>query len=144
MAQPPPSLDKLQKDVEGLMSDLQKQRLIPMQKEAFLCSAKCCDASSPLPLIQQCTDRCQQPVILAQQVLYGELQDFQERMQRCLARCQDRAQEGLPSDREPSEAQIRKAQEQLLGCMDGCAKEFSGNVPKLRGSIEARMKKLPK
>jgi hypothetical protein len=44
---PPP-----QKDVVALMDDLQRSWLIPMQKAAFLCSAKCCDAKTPLPEIQ--------------------------------------------------------------------------------------------
>lgn len=78
------------------------------------------------------------------QAIYGELQSFQERLQRCLVRCQDRAQESLPADRDPSEAQMKKAQDQLLGCMDACAKEYSGAVPKLRSGIEAALKKIPR
>ncbi|GBF92136.1 hypothetical protein Rsub_04483 [Raphidocelis subcapitata] len=144
MASPPPSLDKLQKDVEGLMDQLQASHLIPLQKAAFLCSANCCDARKQLGEIQQCTDRCQAPILSAQQAIYGELQTFQERLQRCLVRCQDRAQESLPSDRDPSEAQVKKAQDQLLGCMDACAKEYSGGVPKLRAGIEAALKKIPR
>lgn len=90
------------------------------------------------------TDHCQRPIMAAQQVLYGELQDFQERMQRCLIRCQDRAQESLPAGRAPSESDMKKAQEQLLACMEGCGKEFSGGVPKLRANIEAGLKGIPR
>ena len=35
------------------MGDMQKRYLIPMQKEAFLCSARCCDPGVQLPSIQQ-------------------------------------------------------------------------------------------
>jgi hypothetical protein len=80
----------------------------------------------------------------AQQALYGELQGFQERMQRCLVRCQDKAQEGLPAGREPSEGELKRAQDGLLGCMDACAKEYSKGVPKLKGDIEAALKRIPK
>jgi hypothetical protein len=80
----------------------------------------------------------------AQRALYGELQDFQQRMQRCLARCQDGAAQQLPADREPSEAQMKRAEGALLTCMDACAREFSGGVPKLRAGIEAALKRIPK
>ena len=98
----------------------------------------------PRPGAPDSTDRCQRPIMAAQQALYGELQDFQERMQRCLVRCQDTASAGLPRDREPSAAQVEKAQGALLACMDGCGREFAGGMPKLRGSIEAAFKKIPK
>lgn len=57
-----------------------------MRWQAFLCSANCCDARSGLDQIQRCTDKCQSQIMAAQQALYGELQAFQERMQRCLVR----------------------------------------------------------
>lgn len=126
------------------MDDLQRRHLIPMQRAAFECSARCCDPKTPLPQIQQCADGCQRPMAAAQKVLYGELQAFQERMQRCLARCQDTAQASLPADRAPKENEVQKAQSALLGCMDACAKEHSGAVPKLRGGIEAALKNVRK
>ena len=36
------------------------------------------------------TDRCQSQILAAQQVLYGQLQDFRERMQRCLGSAQNK------------------------------------------------------
>jgi len=42
-----------QQDVSGLMEDLQKQFLIPMQRQSFVCSANCCDPKQQLPAIQQ-------------------------------------------------------------------------------------------
>lgn len=56
------------------MDDLQRAHLIPIQRAAFECSAKCCDPRQRLEAIQQCADGCQRPIMAAQQVLYGELQ----------------------------------------------------------------------
>lgn len=56
------------------MNDLQRSHLIPMQRATFECSARCCHGSD-LPAIQSCTDRCQRPIMAAQQALYGEMQE---------------------------------------------------------------------
>lgn len=39
----PPSVARVEKEIEAMMQDVQRQHLIPKQKEAFLCCAKCCD-----------------------------------------------------------------------------------------------------
>lgn len=56
------------------MEELQRSHLIPMQRATFECSARCCDPRQKLQSIQACTDRCQQPIMAAQQALYGEMQ----------------------------------------------------------------------
>eukprot|EP00882_Tetradesmus_deserticola_P031899 GHRQ01036080.1.p2 GENE.GHRQ01036080.1~~GHRQ01036080.1.p2 ORF type:complete len:111 (+),score=46.54 GHRQ01036080.1:170-502(+) len=82
------------KTLEAAMDDLQRKNLIPLQKESFLCAAKCCDKHSDMQALQQCTVNCQAKVQSAHQVLYGNLEDFQKRFQRCLMRCQDQAKVG--------------------------------------------------
>ena len=48
----PPSVKKVEKAMEAMIGDLQKQYLLPKQKDAFLCCAKCCDASDDLQALQ--------------------------------------------------------------------------------------------
>ncbi len=38
--------------MQDMIGDIQKQHLLPRQKEAFLCCAKCCDVSSDLQQLQ--------------------------------------------------------------------------------------------
>jgi hypothetical protein len=35
------------------MDEMQRQNLIPLQKDAFLCSAKCCDKHKDMNNLQQ-------------------------------------------------------------------------------------------
>jgi hypothetical protein len=62
------------------MDELQIAGLIPLQKQAFVCSAKCCDTHKDMHHLQQCTVNCQQKVQAAHQVLYGTLESFQVRV----------------------------------------------------------------
>ena len=48
----PPSVKKVEKAMEAMISDIQKQYLLPKQKDAFLCCAKCCDVSDDLQALQ--------------------------------------------------------------------------------------------
>lgn len=59
------------------MDEMQRTHLIPLQKDAFVCSAKCCDKHKDMSALQQCTVNCQQKVHAAHQVLYGNLEQFQ-------------------------------------------------------------------
>ena len=48
----PPSVKKVEKAMEVMIADIQKQHLLPKQKEAFLCCAKCCDTADDLQHLQ--------------------------------------------------------------------------------------------
>lgn len=133
-------MQALQKTIETTMDEMQRTHLIPLQKDAFLCSAKCCDRHKDMEALQQCTVNCQQKVHAAHQVLYGNLEAFQERFKRCLMRCDDAAREGLPHN--PSEKDIHKAQDQQVACMDACAKEYTAKVPKMQKDCQSGMKQL--
>lgn len=135
------------------MDAVQRGHLIPLQREAFLCSARCCDAAAKAPAgadgmrqLQECAARCSQPVEAAQQVSYGAVQDFQARFQRCAARCQDLARESLPSGAggaSPSAKEVARAEEALKTCLEKqCAEEFIGKVGKLRSDIEGGLKQI--
>lgn len=114
-----------------------------MQKENFLCSARCCDTHNrDMHKLQECTVDCQEKVHAAHQMLYGELERFQTRFKNCLQRCDDGARESLPSD--PKEKDIRAAQAKQLSCMEACAKEYEGKVPKMKNDLSSGLKKLGK
>ncbi len=50
----PQSIDLVRaQELESNMNDLYKQQLIPRQKDAFLCSARCCDSSNDMGDLQK-------------------------------------------------------------------------------------------
>lgn len=96
--------------MDTMISQLDKSSLRPMQKESYLCMAKCCDSSPSPTQLQQCCQQCERKVVSAQQTINATLRDFQDRLGRCVQRCQDVAQEGLSpssSDKDVAKAQVR-------------------------------------
>ncbi|GMR44132.1 hypothetical protein PMAYCL1PPCAC_14327 [Pristionchus mayeri] len=75
---------RVKKAVDAMLLDVDTGYLRGMQKAMFSCSAKCCDdKKSPRESVEQCIERCNDPMRKAQRVLEGEL----EQMQRALSRC---------------------------------------------------------
>ncbi|WIA13303.1 hypothetical protein OEZ85_006887 [Tetradesmus obliquus] len=138
----PPTVQKLQSTLEAALDELQRKNLIPLQKDSFLCAAKCCDKHSDMQALQQCTVNCQAKVQTAHQVLYGNLEDFQKRFQRCLLRCEDQAKDALPP--KPKEKDMEKAQDQIMECMDLCAVEYTGKVAKLKADVGSSLSQIGK
>jgi Eukaryotic protein of unknown function (DUF842) len=52
MAAIPQSVQQVEKQVELMVEDIQKKHLLPKQKEAFLCCAKCCDTNDNVQQLQ--------------------------------------------------------------------------------------------
>ena len=84
---------ELQSKLEAMLASVEDERLRPMRKQGFLAMAKCCDLSDPTAY-QQCLQKAQLPEQRASQVVQGELNDFQSRLQRAIATCQDDVKDG--------------------------------------------------
>ena len=62
----------------------------PYQKAAFLCQAKCTDMKGPQEEMHMCLQKCGEPIAKHEASVMGELQQFQNRVQRCVVQCQDK------------------------------------------------------
>ena len=60
------------------------------QKAAFLCQAKCADMRGPQEEMHRCLQQCGEPIARHEAAVMGELQQFQQRIQRCVVQCQDK------------------------------------------------------
>ncbi|EFN54999.1 hypothetical protein CHLNCDRAFT_134813 [Chlorella variabilis] len=132
--------DGLRKSMEGMVDQLDKQAMRPLQKASFLCQAKCCDTAPSQAALQQCCGDCEQRVVVANQIINTSIREFQDRLQRCVQRCQDKAQEQLSAT--PSQKEVEKAQKLLSTCAADCAQEYEKQVPKLHKDITARLQQL--
>lgn len=81
---------------------------------------------------------CERKVQIAEKTVQISMNDFQERLQRCIQRCQDSAQESLPVN--PSDKDVAKAQDKLANCAAACAQEYEKQIPKLQASIIDKLK----
>lgn len=128
--------------MEKMVGVLDKQHLRPLQKDSYLCMAKCCDAAGTPADLQQCCAGCEQTVRVAEQAVQVSLNDFQSRLQRGIQRCQDRAQEMLPAS--PSDKDVAKAQDFMANCAADCAQEYERQIPKLQAQIADRLRQVKK
>jgi hypothetical protein len=119
--------------MERMIAVLDKSHLRNLQKQSYLCMASCCDASDSARSLQDCCHDCERRVQIAEKIVQVSMNDFQERLQRCVKRCQDAAQESLPVN--PSDSDIVKAQDSLAHCAANCAQEYEKQIPKLQSSI---------
>lgn len=119
--------------MERMIAVLDKSHLRNLQKQSYLCMASCCDASDSARSLQDCCHECERRVQIAEKIVQVSMNDFQERLQRCVKRCQDAAQESLPVN--PSDSDIVKAQDSLAHCAANCAQEYEKQIPKLQSSI---------
>ncbi|KAK9841274.1 hypothetical protein WJX74_002993 [Apatococcus lobatus] len=130
MAGPEQRAESMRRALEAAVNRIEKSTLRPMQKEAFLCQARCCDSAEDLNL---CCNRCQGQVTAAEQLVNQQMAQFQERLQRCARRCQDTVQEKL--DPSPSQQQIGALQMELANCMADCAGTYEKQIPKLERDL---------
>ncbi|KAG2485234.1 hypothetical protein HYH03_016020 [Edaphochlamys debaryana] len=140
MAMMPKSVADVQKAVEGVVEDLQRTQLVPRQKEAFLCCARCCDAPWNGPReLESCVQRCSTPTAQSQQIIQRELGEFQERFQRAAIRCQDEVKDLVSF--EPTASEQARAQEKFSQCMELAGRDFLAKVPKLKADLTAALKR---
>ncbi|GIL54286.1 hypothetical protein Vafri_9857 [Volvox africanus] len=139
MAFMPQSVQDVQKAMESMIEDIQKKILIPKQKEAFLCCAKCCDTVSGPRDLESCIMQCSKPSADSQKVIQQALGDFQERFQRAAMRCQDEVKDALGF--EPSHSDQARAQSKFDSCMELAGKEFLQKVPKLKADLLAALQR---
>lgn len=124
------AIKPLQEDMDKLQEELDRNRLRPAQKEAFECSAKCCDARSDSQEFQRCLNKCNEKAQRVTEAVNGELQAFQSKVQRCVEGCQGQAQAQLEGG-----GGEKVAEKRLSSCVKECAESYRKAVPKLRESL---------
>jgi hypothetical protein len=86
------SIDAVRDSVQAGVADFESRCFRPLQKQAFLCSAKCCDGKSgDEQAFHTCLHACSAKVQAAEASLTAELDGLQQRLQRAMAVCQDKA-----------------------------------------------------
>lgn len=129
----PPSVKNVEAKIQSMVEELQKQHLVPLQKEAFLCCARCCDHPDNVAQLQNCVERCSKGSAQAQKLIQVQMHDFQERFQRCAIRCQDLARDA---------GDERAAEKKFMSCMEDCGQESLGRIPRMKSDIISNLQRL--
>ncbi|KAF6020051.1 hypothetical protein EB796_021644 [Bugula neritina] len=119
---------KVQEAVDKHMDELDKACIRKMQVKMFKCSAVCCENHDlSMHQVQECVNRCNAPVMKADQHLQSEMQSFQNRLQRCALDCRDNSQDKLGAN--PSEKERQQASLALDKCALKCVDTHLAMLP---------------
>ncbi|XP_071949010.1 protein FAM136A-like [Antedon mediterranea] len=129
---------RVEKAVGDLVKELDTQHIRKMQGNMYRCSAKCCDnTSSSMEEAQRCIERCSQPLQQAQNTIQHELQDYQERLQRCAIQCQDDVKDRLSPG--ASQQQVDALRGEIEGCLVKCGDKHIAILPAMMKRMKATL-----
>ena len=119
-----------------MLAEVHTKRARPLQKEAFLCSARCCDeANGDASSLQACVRSCETDVVRVSSALNRELGGLQAQLQRCLHGCQDSAATALGDER--GAGALARAEKAFDACASKCADALERGVPAARKRVLA-------
>jgi len=134
--------ERMQHAVESSLNNLDKELLRPMRKEAFLCSAKCCDTAATSEQLQACVQNCQGRISGSEQMISGELEQFQNRLQRCAMACSDAAQDRFPSDPAKQTPElVSSLQREVENCANKCVDTHIASLGNMTDRIKSSIRR---
>ena len=121
----------LQNSLSSVVESIEKSHLRPLQRESFLCSAKCCEhTDSTQQSFQRCLQNCNLNPQHAQQAVQHELQRFQQRIQRQQQDCQESARDIQMNGTSESDTQ-----KYFKECTDGVFARNRQLIPDLQSRL---------
>ena len=80
---------RLQSAVDSMIQNISKNHIRPMQKQGYLCSAKCFENNNISDQqLEHCIQSCGHKVQSCSAAVQNEMNNFQARLQRCSQVCQ--------------------------------------------------------
>ncbi|PIK55474.1 hypothetical protein BSL78_07634 [Apostichopus japonicus] len=129
---------KVDESVSRMVDDIDRSVFRKMQREMYLCSARCCENPQyQMSDVQSCAERCSQPIQQGQNYIQQELNDFLDRLQRCGMQCQDDIKDRLGAS--VGGAQTDKLKQELEGCLIKCTEKHLGLLPTMSKRMKANL-----
>lgn len=133
---------KLQGAVDNMLDSIDKQRMRPIQKKAYLCSAGCFDSkTSSQQQLQNCIDQCTSPVQHSQNVIQNEMQMFQDRLKRCADECQSDANMSITPEVRTNPSLMDSVQKKTMKCLSVCVDRNLSLIRTVQSRIESEIDK---
>lgn len=127
---------RVQNAIKDFINTVDRQHLRKHERQMHLCAADCCnDKDMTVEDVHRCVEKCQAPTQRAQQYVQGELERFQDMLQRCVLQCQDEVKDKVGPN--TSEADIRKYRGEFETCAIACCDKNINKLPGLMDKIKA-------
>ncbi|XP_059497107.1 protein FAM136A isoform X1 [Stegostoma tigrinum] len=112
----------------------------PFMGKMFQCSADCCEnANASMEEVHQCIERCHAPLAQAQATVTGELERFQNRLQRCMMDCNDRAKDAFNSGVKEPDVRLKAD-----SCVSKCVDDHAVLIPSMTRTLKESLMSIAK
>jgi hypothetical protein len=133
---------RLQTAVDNMINDFSLRRLRPMQKQAYICSAECFDnPTMNEERIQMCLNTCTGNVRNTQNAMQNEMNNFQNKLTRCVQVCQDEANDGLSGANKQNPAIVNSVTANMNVCASNCVDKHISMLKSIQSNIESSLDK---
>ncbi|GAB6023183.1 hypothetical protein CHUAL_008008 [Chamberlinius hualienensis] len=121
---------RVQKAVNELVNELDRTHLRKVQGDMHRCAANCCDNGNfTLEQVHRCIEDCSKDITSAQNFVQEELNNYQNRLQRCVISCQDSIRDKIvPST---TDEEMNKHKANFEKCVIKCADTHVDLIPGL-------------
>ncbi|CAK8676090.1 unnamed protein product [Clavelina lepadiformis] len=135
------SLQKIDNEASNMQRDIEKSYIRKLQGKSMRKGAECCDNMvASAEEVQNCIKQSQQPLVKVQALIKHELEDFQQRLHRCMLSCQDKAKDSMTTS---GSMQMEPKIEKMFGdCMCACADEHLKLLPLMKQRLITSMPKI--
>ncbi|KAK9696523.1 Eukaryotic protein of unknown function (DUF842) [Popillia japonica] len=119
---------RVEQEMTKMVNELDKEYLRRMQADMHRCAAKCCDNTSvSLESVQRCVENCGNSLTKAQGYVQKELENLQNRLQRCVMDCNDTVKDKMGPN--PSETEVNRYTLMFEGCAIKCVDKHLELIP---------------
>ena len=124
------------------VSQIETERLRPLQRNTYLKMAECCNSKSSSQDVERCVRGCASPGQIVQQVIQNEIGQLQNRLERCSMQCQDEVQDKYPnltslSGNPGAEAMMTK-------CASSCVDKHIAMLKSIKYNIDSKIDEVTK
>ncbi|KAJ8912840.1 hypothetical protein NQ315_007971 [Exocentrus adspersus] len=131
---------RIEQEMTKMINDLDVGFLRKMQADMHRCAANCCEnKEASLERVQRCVEKCSVKINWAQSYVQTELEQLQNKLQRCIMDCNDDVRVKLGPN--PSEADVEKFTTVFENCAKGCVDKQIDYMPLLLKKIKAELVK---
>ncbi|XP_023017498.1 protein FAM136A [Leptinotarsa decemlineata] len=131
---------RIEQEMTKMINDLDMEYLRKMQADMHRCAAACCDNKEvSLERVQRCVENCSSKINWAQSYVQTELENLQNKLQRCVMDCNDDVRVKMGPN--PSESEVDKFTTLFETCATKCVDKQLEYMPSLLKRMKADLAK---
>ncbi|KAJ8942654.1 hypothetical protein NQ318_013367 [Aromia moschata] len=122
---------RIEHEMTKMINEIDMEYLRKMQADMHRCAAQCCDnREASLERVQKCVENCSSKINWAQSYVQRELEQLQNKLQRCVMDCND-------------DVRVEKFTSIFEDCAKKCVDKQIEYMPSLLKKIKADLSKKP-